>query len=664
MPALAISNDPLSGAHFRALPAKVVLALALACVLLLLAAGGARAVILPAVTIDGPNEDIAGFGGVAMADDGTGGLVYLKRVEGVAHVFVSRYIAGSWQPPIRVDTEEPFAGSWPRIGAADGGELVVVWATPFATENSLPVDELLGATLGPGSSLFGPAMIIDPNVRNGTGTSPDLAMSSTGQADVVYRVVNETSKTIPLLRPGDVAEEVRTAHFNGQTWSRLGAVNRNVGISMRPPTALNAPRIAIGPTGNGVVVWQEPDISGVARIWARRLFGRTLDFVLPVSAASLGGAPISGDADAPTVAFSRLGQAEVAYRQTAGPGSPLPGPRIFLNTLPDGESADGSQFQGAAVVDTAVAGGAAAAVGPPSIDIDEKQDMRLIYDSNGTPRVIQGNDHGLSGAVSLGPAVVGQASASVMNPAGGGVSAWPSADAHGAQAVAVREDFPEGGVQTALVSGGSGGEVGDLGVGRSGLGDGLVAFQQGPLGHAAIVAAQVTAPPEQFVVNVPHSWIRPSQGFVSWLPATSAVGPLTYRVVVDGRAQPTPAGAFALHISPHALGNGGHRVQVLATDADGQATLTPPASVRVAARPPSVKVSVSRGRATVRIRITDAGPGVETHAVSISFGDGGTAGRRTTFSHRYRHAGIYVITVHVRDKLGNAGIIRHPVSVR
>ena len=89
--------------------------------------------ILPATTIDGPSEDIVGFGGVAMAEDGTGGLVYLKRVDGVPHVFVSRYVEGHWLTPIRVDTEEPFAASWPRIGAAEGGELIVVWATPFAT---------------------------------------------------------------------------------------------------------------------------------------------------------------------------------------------------------------------------------------------------------------------------------------------------------------------------------------------------------------------------------------------------------------------------------------------------------------------------------------------------------------------------------------------------
>jgi hypothetical protein len=71
-----------------------VLLLALAMIALAVHVQPARAVILPAQTIDGPSEEIVGFGDVAMAEDGTGGLVYLKRVDGVAHVFVSRYIEG------------------------------------------------------------------------------------------------------------------------------------------------------------------------------------------------------------------------------------------------------------------------------------------------------------------------------------------------------------------------------------------------------------------------------------------------------------------------------------------------------------------------------------------------------------------------------------------
>jgi hypothetical protein len=659
--------DPMPVAHIRlhrrlAVGALAFLALALATTSF--SATAAEAVILPAQSIDGPSEDVIAFGGVAMAEDGTGGAVYIKRVEGVAHVFVARYLEHHWLAPIRVDTEEPFAASWARIGAGEGGELEVVWATPFATQNGRPVYELLGATLGAGSQSFGPAMIVDPDIRSATGTSPDLAMSTTGQADVVYRVIDESSTATALLRPGDVIEQVRVAHFNGETWSRLGAVNRNTAISMRPPTEANAPQIAIGPTGNGVVVWQEPEITGAARIWARRVFGRSLDYVLPVSAASISDAALQTEADAPSVAISRLGEAIVAYRQAAGPGSPLPGPRIFLNTLPDGESADGSQFKGAEIADSAVSGGVSALVGPPSVDIDEKQETRLLYDSNGMPRVIAGNDRGVTATLSLGPTFAGSdtSSVSVMNPAGGGVSAWPSADAQGAPAVAVREDFPAGGVQTGLLSAGAGGPVAELAVARSGLGDGIIGFRAGPVGQASIVLAAVSAPPAQFVVSVPKTWVKPRGAVLSWQPAASAQGPLSYRVVLDGHPIATPAGTFRLGLARAGLGEGSHRVQVLATDVNGEATLTPAAIVRVDGRPPRAQLrSGSGGAVTVRIR--DSGSGVLARASRISFGDGHSARGRSRFRHVYSHPGVYRIVLHVVDKAGNRGVISREVSV-
>jgi PKD domain len=631
----------------------------------------AQALILPAQTIDGPSSEIVGFGGVAMAEDGTGGLVFLKRVEGVTHVFVSRYVGGRWLAPIRVDTEQPYAASWPTIGAADGGELMVVWVTPFATEKEHPVDELLAATLEPGSNAFGRAIIVDPEVGEGIGTSPDLAMSSTAQADVVYRVV-EPNGTATLVRPGDVSEAVRVAHFDGGRWMPLGEINRDPGVSMRPPTEANAPKIAIGPTGNGVVVWQEPEISGVARIWARRLFGPSLDYVMQVSAASFDGAPVEEDAEAPSVAFSRLGQAEVAYRQPAGAGSPLPGPRIFLNILPDGESASGVEFQGAVVADSQVAGGRAASVGRPSIDIDESRDVRLLYDADGEPHVVEGTDVGLTGTLSLGPRFAAPKpyvaselpAASVMNPEGGGVSAWPSENAAGEPVLAVREDFPSGGVQTGLVSGGAGGPIAELSVGRSGLGDGLVAFQQGALGDAAIVATEVSAPPEKFVVSVPKGWLKPAQAQITWEPAASANGPLRYTVVLDGHELPTPEGALSYTFNPDGLGDGTHEVQLLATDADDAQTLTPPSTMRIDGRPPTVDVTRAQGGRGVIVRVSDTLSGVDVHAVSVAFGDGTRASAKKVFHHRYARAGVYTIVVHVRDNIGNEGVVRRLVSVR
>ena len=653
---------PTLASRLRRLSVLVGLALAA----LSLVASGARAVILPATTIDGPSEDIVGFGGVAMAEDGTGGVVYLKRVEGVTHVFVARYVNGSWTAPMRVDTEDPYAASWPRIGAANDGELIVVWATPFATRNGKPLYELVGSELGPGAESFGRAIFIDSNIEEATATSPDLAVSSTGQADVVYRVVQPLATNISLLRPGDVAEQVRVAHFNGQRWSNLGAINRNPSSSMRAPTEQNAPVVAIGPTGNAVVAWQEPDVEGVARIWARRLFGSTVDYVMPVTATTYSGVPVNADADAPSVAFSRLGQAEVAYRQPAGAGSPLPGPRIFLNILPDGESANGAEFEGARVADQAVGGGEAATVGPPSIDVDEQRGMRLLYDSNGTPRVVEGAGTEVFGGVSLGPSFAGAEpfAVSVMDPQGGGVSAWPSEESRGHPAVAVREDFPDGAAQTALVSGGAGGEVGELSVGRSGLGDGIVAFRQGEFGNAAIVASEATAPPAPFVVTAPKVWVKPSQASVSWLPAPTADGPVTYSVVLDGHVHPTRQGpSLSATVDPRGLSSGHHRLQILATDRYGQATLSAAASLLVAGTPPTVRIASARRRPSVTVLVKDSYDGVDRAALRVSFGDGGSARGRARLRHVYARAGVYLVTVHVRDRIGNAGTVRRWVSV-
>ena len=634
-------------------------------------APGASGAVLSPVTLDGPSEDIVGFGGAAMAEDGGGGIVYLKRVEGVAHVFVARYSSGHFSAPIRVDVGEPFAASSPRIGAASDGRLVVVWATPYATVRGKPVSELLSSTLSSGSEAFGSAIVVDPNIGEAANVSTDLAMSSSGQAYVVYRVVGSLS-TVSVQRPGDVAESVRVARYNGQRWTRLGAVNRDSGISMRPPTSSNSPVIAINQNGNGVVVWQEPEVgTGVARIWARRLFGTNVNYVMPASATAYKGAAINEDAEAPAVAFSRLGQAEVAYRQPAGPGSPLPGPRIFLNVLSDGEASSGAEFAGAIVADNSVAGGKNAIVGRPTIDINERQGMRLLYDDNGTPRVVEGSDLGLTGTVSLGNPFVGSTLApasevtavNAVGPEGGGVAAWPSADRRENPGVAIREDFPLGAVQTALVSDGAGGPIGEVAVGRSGLGDGLVAFQQGAIGNAAIVGVEVSATPLDFVLNAPRGWIRPSGAHISWEGAESANGPVTYTVVLDGHELSAATGDRAATISSHYLASGVHTVQVLATDRNGQATLSGRSTLRIDGSAPAVSVSRVHGD-EVSVRISDPQSGVVANSVSISFGDGARASGHARVRHRYKRGGRYTLLIRVHDALGNSAAVRKTVTVR
>lgn len=646
---------------------------ALAALLVAILPASAGAVIQTATTIDGPSPQIVGFGGVAMAPDGSGGAVYLKQVNGVTHVFVSQYTKRKWLAPVQVDGEDAYAASDPRIAAADGGELLVVWATPFASVNEKTVYRLVSSELTPGSQAFGPPVIVDRNIGEADEASPDLAMSGSGTADVVYRVVKPTQRSsIPLLHAGDVDEEVRVARFGGERWADLGEINHDPDISMRAPTSANAPRIALGSGGAAVVVWQEPEADGTARIWARRLFGTTIDYAMLVSATSYHGAPLTYDADAPSLAVSSLGQAEVAYRQLSGPGSPLPGSRIFLNVLPSGEAQSGGVFLGAELVGPELPGGEATAVGRPAVDVDEHNSTRLLYDGAGTARAVEANDLGkLSSALDLAPAFAGsQLTAAselepvtIVNPAGGGVSAWPSADSKGDPALAVEEDFPDGSAQTALLSDSAGGPIAAAAAGRSGLGDALLAFQQGPVGDAAIVGAGVSAPPTSFPVSVPQGWIKPSQARVEWSPAASADGTLTYYVLLDGHRLTPPPGVQEMAL-PGQLPNGVHRVQMLAVDPQGQSTLSAPVQLHIGPPPPSVRIASADGGRGITVRVGVPSAGLRLGSVRIAFGDGHRVRSRTYVRHIYARPGRYEVVVSAVGSDGARALLRWVVRVR
>src|SRR5262249_5947864 len=159
--------------------------------------------------------------------------------------------------------------------------LLVVWVTQVATLAKGELRRgLYSASLGPGAAEFGPSLLVDPNIKGGVGTAPSVAGAVPGKAIVAYRVITndfsgESINAVRLL-PGDVLADIRVARLEGDRWSRLGGINRNPAASMRPPSETNGPQVAIGATGRAVVAWQEPDATGVARIWMRRVTGTTL----------------------------------------------------------------------------------------------------------------------------------------------------------------------------------------------------------------------------------------------------------------------------------------------------------------------------------------------------------------------------------------------------
>ncbi len=415
--------------------------------------GSAQAAIAPAIDVAGPSPAILGIGNVAMSPDGTGGVVWLQLSQGVAHVFVSRFLNGQWTAPIQVDAGQTEPASFPQIAAGTGGELLVVWVMPLnsvSKAGGTPQTQyqLMSSVLGRGASQFGPAIEVDPeNVGDGTGVDPSLAMAPNGNAYVAYRVVtNPLNPALPAvagqlapLRPGDEMIDVRVARFNGLSWSSLGVVNRLPDqVTMRAPNATNGPVVAVDREGDALVVWQEPTPDGYARIWARRLFGTRQGSPLLVSPETLDGQPVNVDADAPAVSLNDDGGAQVSFRLQAGTGGPPAQTEIFVNNLPSSQAPIAQQFDGPVVI------GGGASVGAPSVSEDDFGHYQVAYTANASADMAAGGDGPLGAPQPLGPAT-GDAAVATVDPSGGGAAAWPSTGPNGEPVVDVHESLPDGG---------------------------------------------------------------------------------------------------------------------------------------------------------------------------------------------------------------------------
>jgi hypothetical protein len=651
-------------------PLRSATCLGVTLAILLASAGRAQALIVPPVTVDGPSAAITDFGGVAMAQDGTGGLVYVKSVAGTSHIFASRFSGGSWSAPMRVDWEQPFEAGQPCIAAGPGGELIVAWVTEVATVHGKIQYGLYSARISPGASGFGPSQPVDPNVGEGIDVDPSLSFASPTNAIVAYRVITQvfgpnSQTTAVQLRPGDVMADIRVARFSGDRWSRLGAVNRNSEASMRPPSPTNGPEVGTGLDGSAVVAWQEPDQTGAARIWMRRVFGTTLGQVLQVSPSTWEGKPVTADADAFSLTVTSFAMARVAFRIAKTGGSALGG-RILVNSLPPNFSNIAANLTGAQLADGTAAVGA---VGPPGVATVENRNRQpttaLAFVAGSRLREMGGSGEGPVSPIAIPGAPRPQPGTMPMvaaGPEGGGLLAYPAFDASGLPAVAVRQEYHSGGAQTGLLSSPQGGQVSELAIGRSGGGDGLVAFRQGEAGSYQIVAAQATLPPAAFKVTVPSHWVKPMQVKMRWEGAPSAAAPITYSVLVNGVVVKAGLRRHRYHLRQRQLGDGVLSAQVLATDRFGQQLLSPAQKLKVDGQPPIAQVRLHGRQVTVRLR--DRGSGLATKATRVSFGDGARASGGSGLLHAYTHRGRFRILVRARDAAGNRLVRRFEVRVR
>ena len=554
----------------------------------LLGAAPAGALIRAAVTIDGPSSSILSLGGVAMAPDGTGGIVYLKLVNGEPHVFVSRYVGNSWNRPIQVDTSLPYASSWPVIGAADGGRLVVVWAQTFAQDaNGVFYRRMYSASLEPGGSSFGAPISFDENLYspNATGDEavsqlyPSLAMNPGGQAYLAYRVVTDACADGchsgiggTFYRPGDSFASFRLARFNGETWSVLGDINRNPAFSVRPGTAANSPQVVIDGKGHGVVAFQEPDNTDYDRIWGRRLFGSSIGHILTVSDQTILGSPVDGDADAFTLAGSTSGAAAVAYRQQTVPGSVLTTPRILEAnmTAPSPTMGGADQFAIAAPVD-----GGSTDLGVPAVSIAEPGPFDVLFAGGGMIQSASGDATGvlapkIPDPASVGPVAGGDRPGVTIGTDGSIVRAWSAADAAARPQVDIAQNvmqtvdnLPQTTDVRGSVAATVGGPIQSLQIAGDTVGDALVAFQQGQGNSGQIVGTVVQCVPQPFAASAPSLFVHPQGAVLTWGRSDDGFGPVSYSVSINGVVRAHGLHQRRYQVDPRGLQTGVYQVVIL-----------------------------------------------------------------------------------------------------
>lgn len=631
----------------------------LALTALLVPVSDAAADILPPAVVAGPSAQIVQVGNVAMSADGTGGIVWRQVYDGVPRIFVSRYDDHRWSAPIIADPDGSDPATFPTLAAANDGELLVAWVQPYASESTdggtpTTVYELLSAELAPGSSSFASPEVID-DVGNGTGVTPSIAMSANGSAYIVYRVVTnpltpgqpQPPGTISPMRSGDELLDVRVAAYNGLTWSSLGAVNQYPGeVTMREPTTSNAPAIGIDQTGQGMVVWQEPTIDGVARIWARRIFGSAFGNAMEVSPQTVDGKAVTADADAPALAFGAGANAEVAFRLRGASGTSPSRPADFINSISSGtDSTGGATFGGALPL------GAGATVGAPSVATGPLGNFEAAWTKSQVAMSASGSGSNTEATEAMGPARDALAQA-VLQPDGGDSLVWSGVSASGLPVIQVRETFTSGETQSGSLSAPISGTISDLTVGPSLAGDALVGWAQGSGATTQVVASAIQVPPHTFQILGAGGWHTPGHARLWWGLARTAIGGVRYSVVLDGRTVARDIDARHYRIPAALLGSGVYRVRVVATDSAGQETVTPTYELKIDAGPPSVSVQ-PLGGGRVRVRVTDRFSGVRRARTLISFGDGTRLLHGETDAvHRYAHRGRYRITVVCESGVG------------
>jgi hypothetical protein len=633
---------PTRSRQIRSSLAALVLAFALTSV-----AGASPATqgtLFPGSPIHGPSGGLQQLGGLDVAADGTGAIVYLES----DHVFVQRLVHGAWGGPEQLDAGEPGASSQPVVAVGDGGEVEAAWVN--------------GGNIVTANRRSGSAPVVTQTVWGRGGASDpaiDLSIHDKGY--------------LAFTAPGAGGHDVRAAFSRAAgPWALVGAA-LDVNPGDDSGTGNARPRVAAAGDGIGIVAWGEQ-----GQIFTRRVWGTTASIVAPQASAgvTLEGTPLAGADQVEIATEDDDSYAELAFRGLFSVGGSTRERVIARRER-------GSQFERAVGVD-GIGFGSGEGSAQPHVAMGGTGHGLVTATTDASfntfvrPLGGDGAIQGTLAAAATAAASLPYAVPAIANPANALV-AWQQ-DPGGGGAREIHSRIFDGSTllpETAISQPSYGTTNAAAGLFASGddNGDLAIAYiQQYPAGPIISVASY-DMPPGGFVLRAGPRWQRTVKPVLSWTPSREAWG-LAFHVAVDGAAVATTSRTTVRLRTP--IGQGVHSWQAVAFDRHGQQTAANAAVLRIDSVAPTVVVSL-HGRSVpgglLRLGLTaaDAPPPVPLGAspiatsgvadVFVDWGDRTRQHLKRGAQHRYLKAGRYTLRVVVSDVAGNHTTVRRTVRI-
>ena len=583
--------------------------LAAAC--LMIAAPSAQAGWYPSETVDGP-ADIVKVGGIDLARDGNGAVVYLRREGGVAHVYVSRIFDGAFHSPEQVDAGIAEQATDAAVAAADDHRLVVVWISGNRVYGSF----IPGGSVG---TLSPPQLLAD---TSGPVRDVDVDMGINGTAYATFTV------------PGAGGSDVAAVRLQGSTWE---GVPQPLDVEPTRAAGVGAgrSRVAVSAEGNAVATWGEE-----GAVFARRITGLSVSL-----APQLVSDPSGGAADSPDIDIEDDGSfAWVVFRQELGTGPQTVARRLV-----------GSQFEAPAII-----GGPGSSA--PAIAMDERGFGEAVLAGGDGTVIASTLERDVFGVPFRLDASGGSEPQVAVSERQDIAVAWLFGD--GQVAGRYRSEDRRVQPQTLLSAPELGGVVpGSLRMASDRAGDDAVAMLQGDAGARRLtVAVYDRAPGAPFIYSSTRFQKR-KRPELRWRGGLDLWGTPTYNVMVDRQLWGTSQSPSFGVVRP--LSEGVHRLRIVQIDRRGQSSLSRERFIRVDTAPPRLRIKLRGKRrrgSTLKLTATALdGHGSGVNYVEIDWGDKSPRVRAARASHRYR-AGKFTLRVKAVDKVGN--VSRRTVKLR